>query len=766
MRRVVSICCIAFSLSVKAFSQDYADSVLYTVDKAIPSYVDLNTPHNMGLPRKVKPYVGDCSEKLREILNLNDATSAVLTDTVTDVAGVFHQFYTEYYKDVKVYGTRYALHFTNGSLTSLNGNFRSVDNLDVIPSITQDAAYEKVIDILGEEVGVMDVKARSELVVCVEKDVPYLTYVFDVTTANSYSAMKVFVDAHTGGIVKKEDMVCKISTKAQTMYSGQQTIETSKGSAGGYVLRDDTRGISVYRHYNDLRKEYFTTVSNVWDFSTDSYVNGAHDVMWGLEKTYDFFLSEFSRKSYDGLGAEIIAYTCCDDYENSAWDPMRKIMVYGELSTGKLVSLDITAHEFSHAVTQTTAGLSGTGETGALNEGFSDIWAVCVETMALPEKSFAAHWCVGDDINEDGYRRNIPNASCKYYNGLYWEDTENLSYDNGGVHNNSGVLSYWFYLLCNGGDGKNEKRYYLVEPIGMEKAMTLCYTMLLAYLNSTSQYYDARLCSVKAAESIWGKNSFEAKQVACSWYAVGVGNVSPFKPSGPNAVCNGAKAIYTLDAPLDYTFEVSGNLKIVSYDQESVTVEGVGIGSDGYIKVFYNGKEVGSATVWVGGPVIRNITYSNGYFFANTYCGDQNVSSMSWNVNGMYRTTSDTMVWYDGTNGLVTVTATAYNGCGAGSAFTTQIEVTDKSRYSISKNGTIVSISKIQNSTPELKSSDASDNVPLNYILTSVVSGKVVSRGKIDKDGGSIDFSNALKGVFLFGIVVGDETVESKKLIF
>ena len=52
-------------------------------------------------------------------------------------------------------------------------------------------------------------------------------------------------------------------------------------------------------------------------------------------------------------------------------------MVYGNPCQGsngdmQLVTLDVTGHEVTHGVTSSTAGLNYTGQSGALNEAFSD----------------------------------------------------------------------------------------------------------------------------------------------------------------------------------------------------------------------------------------------------------------------------------------------------------------------------------------------------------------------------------------------------------
>jgi len=71
------------------------------------------------------------------------------------------------------------------------------------------------------------------------------------------------------------------------------------------------------------------------------------------------------------------------EYENAYWDGTA--MVYGG-GANPFTSVDICAHEVGHAVTQYTANLVYSGESGALNDGFSDIWGACVEYYADPTK--------------------------------------------------------------------------------------------------------------------------------------------------------------------------------------------------------------------------------------------------------------------------------------------------------------------------------------------------------------------------------------------
>ena len=100
MKIKLLITALMFSASfVKA--QNLFD-VVYTNDKHIPAYLSIKEDVRLSLKMKSKSN----SDALKGILHLNNETTAVLIDTLTDRTGGFHESYTEYYKGFKVDGTR------------------------------------------------------------------------------------------------------------------------------------------------------------------------------------------------------------------------------------------------------------------------------------------------------------------------------------------------------------------------------------------------------------------------------------------------------------------------------------------------------------------------------------------------------------------------------------------------------------------------------------------------------------------------------------
>lgn len=281
----------------------------------------------------------------------------------------------------------------------------------------------------------------------------------------------------------------------------------------------------------------------------DGAANPLYDAHWGMEKTLDYFSETFGRNSFDGYGSKVYQFVDVPDVfpdgNNACAFTVKgqvSYMLYGMgdgASLRPLVELDIMAHEFSHQVTafNQNGGLKYENESGALNEGFSDIFGMCVENYATG----SASWLVGHETTigkTNGRSMMNPWASGsgaqpKAYHGEHWEPLASVpdqdENDNGGVHTNSGVLNYWFYLLSAGtGNYTNEFNYsFNVQGIGIDKAQWIAYMLNQYYLTPYATYQDAAVGSLIIAELLYGYGSLEYQTVFNAWGVVGIGSGYP-----------------------------------------------------------------------------------------------------------------------------------------------------------------------------------------------------------------------------------------------
>ncbi|MFZ4930222.1 M4 family metallopeptidase [Chryseobacterium sp. Mn2064] len=369
-----------------------------------------------------------------------------------------------------------------------------------------------------------------------------LAYKFDIYSEKPLGRQYVYVDAKNGKILGVNALIHDVNSPgtAVTAYSGTRNITTDSYN-GSYRLRETGRnGGTAVETYN-LKKgtSYasavdFTDTDNNWNnvnTNKDQYATDAH---WGAEMTVDYFYTKFGRKSIDNNNFAIKSYVhYSTNYFNAFWDGSR--MTYGDGSSstngGKpLTAIDVCGHEITHGMTSKTANLVYQREPGALNEGFSDIFGNTIERWARPTQ---ASWTLGEDFSYVIRNMANPNAYGQpdTYLGTYWKTattsgcaTPTQANDYCGVHTNSGVLNFWYYLLVTGGSGTNDKGFaYNVSAIGLDKAAAIAYRTLTSYLTSTSTYANTRTSSLQAAADLYGAGSNEVKQVTNAWNAVGVG---------------------------------------------------------------------------------------------------------------------------------------------------------------------------------------------------------------------------------------------------
>jgi hypothetical protein len=184
----------------------------------------------------------------------------------------------------------------------------------------------------------------------------------------------------------------------------------------------------------------------------------------GVEASLAFFREDLGRDSYDGRGATVLATVHFErDYDNAFWDG--RLLVFGD-GDGRVFDrftkpIDVLAHEFTHAVTQYAAGLVYQGQSGALNEHVSDVFAACVKQRELGQHDpAAADWLIGEGIfmpQVNGRAlRSMAAPGSAYDDPVVGTDPQvghmteyvHTTDDNGGVHLNSGIPNRAFHLAA------------------------------------------------------------------------------------------------------------------------------------------------------------------------------------------------------------------------------------------------------------------------------------------------------------------------------
>lgn len=468
-----------------------------------------------------------------------------------DNIGMHHQTYQHNYKGVPVEGELIMVHSKNGVVKSINGQVTQIADLDISGLLSD----EKVIGIIQSQEKI----SRDDMATAKIETILYKKIEDD--KLQHHAVKKVFlgvknfyVDANSGKVLFVESKIYHIDTPGtgNTYYRGNQPV-TVDSYNGQYRLKDNERKIHVLDASNIINlnpltgvltgsgEEYMNSSANYTSSETEAPV----EILWGLSKTYDYYMDVHQRDSYDGNGGSITGYFNFDESAIAgaggnagafAVQTQNPYMVYGTGLQGILdivVGLDVAGHEYSHVVISRNGngGLVYQGESGALNESFADMFGTAIEFYT----NLNPNWRVGENIflPQPGHMRDMSNpndappilggSQPDTYEGQNWADPAG-SVDNGGVHINSGVGNYWFYLLSEGGSGTNDVgNAYNVTGQTIQKAEQIAYRALTNYINETATYLDARNATIQAAEDLYGENSAEVAAVENAWWAVNVG---------------------------------------------------------------------------------------------------------------------------------------------------------------------------------------------------------------------------------------------------
>ncbi len=490
--------------------------------------------------KKIQPQID--IKKLHE--NVESVFDADIIDGLTQkkslkgIDNATHVRYQQTYKSIPVLGGEVIAH-GNASNKFMTSNILPRININHIPVLSEPQAIEKAKALSdakeyhwekyedGEEptvqLMVMDASFPNF------SGIYQLVYAVSLYATQPLDKSKWYIDAHSGQLVKKVSELCHESVPAsgKTLYYGEREFMTDSVAPNEYHLIDRSRGEGNTTYRDSNGRTVLTDSDNYWDLTDKHNHSAAIDAHWSTAEFYDLLYEYFGWEGLDGEGKAmdcVVNFRDGSPYVNAFWDGRYAWFGDGDCHFGPLTSLDVVAHEFTHGLTDYTSDLVYMDEPGALNESMSDIFGKACELYATPEDF---DWYIGRTFNLTEFAnpfRNMADPSSagdpEYYQGNFWHVDES---DNGGVHSNSGVLNYWFYLITDGASGENEKGYaFDIEGLGMETAIQIPFLMQSAYLTITSNYNDAYNASVLATESLYGAESTEMDVIKEAWKVVGL----------------------------------------------------------------------------------------------------------------------------------------------------------------------------------------------------------------------------------------------------
>lgn len=257
--------------------------------------------------------------------------------------------------------------------------------------------------------------------------------------------------------------------------------------------------------------------------NADAAANEAYD---NSGKTWDFYNQVFGRQSVDNRGKMLTSSVQYGDgYDNAFWTGNQ--MAYGDGDrkvfqhfTG---ALEVVAHELTHGLTQFTAQLDYQGQSGALNESFSDVFGSLVKQWSLGQAVDQADWLIGAGILAPGVSgpalRDMANPGTAYHDPILGTDPQpghmsnyvDTDGDNGGVHINSGIPNRAFVLTAAAIGGR-----------AWEIAGKIWYVTLSERLGHNADFRKCAFETISVARDYFAKDTTVAAHVAQAWIDTGV----------------------------------------------------------------------------------------------------------------------------------------------------------------------------------------------------------------------------------------------------
>jgi vibriolysin len=527
----------------------------------------------VGTPARVESIraAADALEAYRDAIGRGPQDGFALRLEEKDHLGQTHVRMTQTHRGIPVLGGELIVHVDGDGLLGVSGRF--VSGLEVpalaalAPTEAAGFAVERIERGGGANVEIVDV---LEPVVWALSGEPRLTVPVRAMWVEDGELVfeDVHVDAATGAHVGSLSKI--FTAKSRTIYNlNQACIRTGSELPGTQVI---TEGGS----------------------SADSAVMGAYNNT-GL--AYDYYKTVHGRDSYDGSGSVIVssvhgqfsAGTSCTK-NNAAWlDSPYNQMAFGDGDGSTFSNLangiDVTTHEFSHAVCSRTADLAYQNDSGALNEANSDILGRAAAFWGgngNPATSSA--WSVGADVYTPGtagdalrymYDPLKDGQSADYYPTRNYASgcTPSSSNDYCGVHTNSGIGNLFFFLLSQGGTHPRGKTTVAVTGVGLSKAEKIWYRALSAYMTSGTTFQGARTATASAASDLYGGTcTAEWTAVHKAWDAVGVPGTWSCGTTYSIAGNAGTSGATVTAGSVSATSDASGNYTIAGLAAGTYTV--------------------------------------------------------------------------------------------------------------------------------------------------------------------------------------------------
>lgn len=434
-------------------------------------------------------------------MGLNNAADELTLLNTSNVDGSTYYRLQENYKGIPVYGrTMVVIADENGNAQGITSNATDIpDNLSLTPTVTQKQVNDSIKKYIESEIKGDDATGLSvenlgtdKLAIYNLNDVNSAALVYVLSADNETGSYIILVNAISGNVLSVENT---IMTESMKCYNEDGTV-SFKGyfseEDNYYALIDVDEKIYIY----SMEKTNSNSKTNTKTLikSTDEYFNNSdyeknleQDKAVLLYKNIQSIRTYFKMKLCDNGDNTLLCFYNDKYYNGDNGYAAEAINSSGEKAgllyfgyKKDLSNVDLIAHEYMHRVEENHSNMIYEKESGAIKEGYSDVFGEILEDYLDDEELNGSCDWIHNGI------RSIKKPSDKWY------PTKVSDWNISGedyVHGYSTVISHCAYQMFTGLDGNNEK-------INTDTLAKLWYRTMLtlpANCNFSNLYYNMLL---------------------------------------------------------------------------------------------------------------------------------------------------------------------------------------------------------------------------------------------------------------------------------
>ena len=448
-----------------------------------------------------------------------DADTRLLMKAKREDHGVRNYRYDQTFRGIPVFGEGVVVSEDGaGNVRTLFGNMVSGLDQDIAsttPKLSKAAALiaGKRAGLGNGMSGMLTRNEKSDLVIYVDDSgrghlAYHVDFFADSATGGRPTRPSVLIDANNGRVLKQWENLqhALVGTgPGGNAKTGQYEYGTNYGyldvTQSGSTCTMNSTNVKTVNLNNASTNTSTTAFSYTCPRNTVKTINGAYsplnDAHYFGGVIFNMYQAYLGRAPLTFQLVMKVHYKT--GYENAYWDGTAMTFGDGASTFYPLVSLDVSSHEVSHGFTEQNSNLTYSGQSGGMNEAFSDMAGEAAEYYSRGSND----WLVGAEIFKGTgalrYMANPPQDGSSIDNAANYTSSMD-------VHYTSGVYNKAFYLLANKAGWNTQKAFQVFA-----RANDLYWT--------ASSTFNQGACGVQTAATDLG---FTVADVTAAFTSVGV----------------------------------------------------------------------------------------------------------------------------------------------------------------------------------------------------------------------------------------------------